>query len=191
MLDLAAPSAGLGRRQACKAYNGIPHAQAAGSKAYEIGPSWEERCAVSKRSYMRSAKPLPGIWPCAQVARPLFTRTPWDSVEKSHDRSRRVRPGGWGRPGQARLAVLDRTRWHVSAQVHVPTGLHLHAQPPYAPERQPAERLWPLTNAALANKHFHDIHERQEVQTQHCLALQALPHVIQAHTHFHWWPTLA
>jgi hypothetical protein len=31
--------------------------------------------------------------------------------------------------------------------------------PPYSPELQPAERLQPLTNAALANRHFRDVDE--------------------------------
>ncbi len=93
--------------------------------------------------------------------------------------------------GKHVLLVLDRAGWHVSAQVQIPAGLPLHFLPPYAPELQPAERLWPLTNEALANKHFYDLDELQEVQTQRCLALQVLPQVIHAHTQFHWWPQLA
>jgi transposase len=64
-------------------------------------------------------------------------------------------------------------------------GLHLHFLPPYSLELQPAERLWPLMDEALANKHFHNLDELQEVQTQRCLALQALPNVMHAHTQFH------
>ena len=89
------------------------------------------------------------------------------------------------------LLVLDRAGWHVSSQVQVPVGLHLHFLPPYSPELQPTERLWPLTNEALANKHFHDLDQLQEVQTQRCLTLQALPNIIHAHTQFHWWPQSA
>ncbi len=88
------------------------------------------------------------------------------------------------------MLVLDRAGWLVSPHVQVPMGRHLHFLPPYSPELQPAERLWPLTNEALANKHYHDLGERQEVQTPRCLALQAQPHVIHAHTRFHWWPQL-
>ena len=29
--------------------------------------------------------------------------------------------------------------------------------PPYTPELQPAERLWPLANEAVANHSFHDL----------------------------------
>jgi hypothetical protein len=89
--------------------------------------------------------------------------------------------------GKQVLLVLDGAGWHVSTQVDVPRGLHLHVLPPYSPELQPAERLWPLTNEALANRHFHDLDELQEVQVQRCLTRQAMPAVIRAYTNFHWW----
>lgn len=89
------------------------------------------------------------------------------------------------------LLVLDRAGWHVSPQVQRPVGVHLHFLPPYAPELQPAERLWPLTNEALANRHFQSLDELQAVQEQRCLRLQTMPKVIRAHTHFHWWPHTA
>lgn len=94
------------------------------------------------------------------------------------------------RAGQGKhvLLVLDSAGWHVSHQVQVPVGLHLHFLPPYSPELQPAERLWPLTNEALANRHFQDLDTLQDVQTHRCLALQTQPNVIRAHTRFHWWP---
>ena len=93
--------------------------------------------------------------------------------------------------GKQILLVLDGAGWHVSAQVDVPRGLHLHVLPPYSPELQPAERLWPRTNEALVNRHFHDLDARQEVQVQRCLTLQTMPAVIRAHTNFHWWPQTA
>jgi DDE superfamily endonuclease len=94
---------------------------------------------------------------------------------------------GAGR-GKQILLVRDRAGWHVSPQVQVPTGIHLHVLPPYAPELQPAERLWPLTNEAMANRHFRDLEELQTVQAQRCLELQARPEMIAGHTAFHWWP---
>jgi transposase len=93
--------------------------------------------------------------------------------------------------GKHVLVVLDRAGWQLSPQVDVPAGLHLRFLPPSSPALQPAERLWPLTNEALANRHFRDIDELQEVQTQRCLTLQARPEVIRAYTQFHWWPQMA
>ena len=65
-------------------------------------------------------------------------------------------------PGKQVLAVLDGAGWHVSAHVNVHAGVHLHFLPPYSPELQLAERLWPLTNEALANRYFHDLDALQE-----------------------------
>jgi hypothetical protein len=87
--------------------------------------------------------------------------------------------------------VCDGAGWHVSPQVQVPAGVHLHVLPPSSPELQPAECLWPLTNEALANRHFQDLDALQEVQAQRCLTLQAMPEVIRAHTNVHWWPQIA
>lgn len=97
---------------------------------------------------------------------------------------------GAGR-GKQILLVCDGAGWHVSPQVQLPGGIHLHPLPPYSPELQPAERLWPLTNAPLAHHHFQDLDALQTVQAQRCLTLQALPEVIRAHTSFHWWPETA
>jgi hypothetical protein len=77
--------------------------------------------------------------------------------------------------GKQVLLVLDRAGWHVSPQVQLPAGIHLHFLPPYSPELQPAERLWPLTNEALANRHFRDVDELQDRQVERCLTLQGMP----------------
>jgi transposase len=89
-------------------------------------------------------------------------------------------------PGKQILLVLDGAGWHVGAQLQVPPGIHLHVLPPYSPELQPAERLWPLTNEVLANRHFRDVDELQTVQAYRCLQLQTRPEIIAAHTRFHW-----
>jgi DDE superfamily endonuclease len=73
-------------------------------------------------------------------------------------------------PGRPILLVLDSAGWHVSSRVQIPEGLPLHFLPPYSPELQPAERLWPFTNEALANKHGASLDELQEVQTHRGLA---------------------
>jgi DDE superfamily endonuclease len=62
---------------------------------------------------------------------------------------------GAGR-GKQSLLVLDSAGWQVRPQVQAPAGIHLHFLPPYAPELQPAERLWPLTHEALAHRHVRD-----------------------------------
>lgn len=86
------------------------------------------------------------------------------------------------------LLVLDRAGWHTSKALAVPEGLHLLFLPPYSPELQPAEHLWPLSNEPLVNRHFRDLAELEEVQAQRCVFLQDFPDLIRSHTSFHWWP---
>ena len=40
--------------------------------------------------------------------------------------------------------VLDRAGWHTAKSLVIPEGNHLVFLPPYSPELQPAERLFPL-----------------------------------------------
>ena len=71
------------------------------------------------------------------------------------------------------LVILDRVVWHVSGRVGVPEGVRLVFLPPYSPELQPVERVWPLVNEAVAER---------------CLVLAQDPETLMRHTLFHWWP---
>ena len=93
--------------------------------------------------------------------------------------------------GRRIVLVLDGAGWHSGAQVAVPEGLHLVFLPPYSPELQPVERLWPLTNEPLANRHFASLAELEAAQAERCLTLRAQPAVLRAQAHFHWWPEAA
>jgi transposase len=50
--------------------------------------------------------------------------------------------------------------------------LQLLFLPPFSPELQPAEHLWPLTNTVLVNQHFAGIDELEDVQVERCATLQ-------------------
>jgi len=91
-------------------------------------------------------------------------------------------------PTKQIVLVLDRAGWHASPKLHVPEHVHLLFLPPYSPELQPAEHLWPLTNTVLANRHFASIDALEDVQAERCVALQARPDLIRSTTLFHWWP---
>ena len=49
------------------------------------------------------------------------------------------------------VLVLDNAGWHGPKNLAVPDGITLAFLPPYSPELQPAERLWPLVDAALCS----------------------------------------
>ena len=91
-------------------------------------------------------------------------------------------------PKKKIVLVLDRAGWHTSLRVRVPDHIYLHFLPPYSPELQPAEHLWPLTNAPLINRHFASIEELEDTQLAHCASLQRQPERIRSTTLFHWWP---
>ena len=60
--------------------------------------------------------------------------------------------------------------------------------PPYSPELQPVERVWPLVNEAVANRYFRDLEEMMEAVAERCRVLAQDPETLRRHTLFHWWP---
>ncbi|WP_293072610.1 MULTISPECIES: transposase [unclassified Moorena] len=62
--------------------------------------------------------------------------------------------------------TVDQARWHMSEKLEVPEGIHLFPLPPYSPELQPAERLWPVVNQALGNIVFDSIEPLEDLVEQ-------------------------
>jgi transposase len=91
-------------------------------------------------------------------------------------------------PTKQIVLILDRARWHSTQRLHVPDHVHVLFLPPYSPEEQPAEYLWPLTNTVLVNCHFASIEELEDVQATRCVALRACRDLVNSTTLFHWWP---
>jgi transposase len=89
------------------------------------------------------------------------------------------------------ILVLDQAGWHVSEHLTVPNGIRLAFLPPYSPELQPAERLWPLAREAIANQSFARLDDLDQALAARCLILASQPETIKAHTLFHWWPKTA
>ncbi len=58
--------------------------------------------------------------------------------------------------------------------------------PPYSPELQPAERLWPLVDEPIVNRHFATLTQLDATVAERCRCLDAA--TIRPHTAFHWWP---
>jgi transposase len=89
------------------------------------------------------------------------------------------------------LLVVDRAGWHTGGEVEVPEGIHLEFLPSGSPELQPAERLWVLTNEAVANGLFEEIEEVEETLMERCLELHDQSELIRDLTNYHWWPQAA
>lgn len=87
------------------------------------------------------------------------------------------------------VVVWDGAGSHTSADLVVPDGIDLVPLPPYSPELQPAERLWPLVNEAIANRSFTDLDALEAVLVDRCRALRADRVTIHDLTRYHWWPS--
>lgn len=89
------------------------------------------------------------------------------------------------------LLVLDRAGWHTAKKLRVPEGIHLEFLPSHSPELQPSERLWPLSNEGVANRHFEEIEEMEQTLATRCVALGEQPDLIRSYLRYHWWPNAA
>lgn len=86
------------------------------------------------------------------------------------------------------LLVQDGAGFHVPSPSGWPDGLEIITLPPYAPELQPAERLWTLTDMPLANICFDSLEALKEALGQQCAWLETQFDLLTRHTLFHWWP---
>lgn len=86
------------------------------------------------------------------------------------------------------IVPLDQAGWHTAEKLEVPDGIHLLHLPPYSPELQPAERLWPLVNEPLVNQAFHSIEEVEELVYQRCQQLLQQQALIRGITDYYWLP---
>lgn len=93
-------------------------------------------------------------------------------------------------PHKQIVLMVDGAGSHRSHELVVPQGLHLIPLPPYSPELQPAEKLWPLTNEPLVNKRFDTLSDLEAVQVARCQALASMTEQVRGRTLFHWWPRI-
>jgi transposase len=89
------------------------------------------------------------------------------------------------------LLVLDQAGWHTAKKLRVPEGIHLEFLPSHSPELQPSERLWALSDEAVANQHFERIEQMEEALAKRCVALRDQPEIIRSYIRYHWWPNAA
>jgi transposase len=89
------------------------------------------------------------------------------------------------------VLVVDKAGWHTAGEVRPPEGIHLEFLPAGSPELQPAERLWPLSNEALANGLFEKIEQIEQTLMHRCVQLLDQAELIEGLTNYHWWPQTA
>ena len=89
------------------------------------------------------------------------------------------------------MLVMDQAGWHVAGEVQQmqkPEELTLSLLPPYSPELMPAERLWELTDAPLANRVFERLEDLEAMLAEQCVRLTEQRERIRSRTLYHWWP---
>jgi len=171
--------------------------------AVEVGATDEHR--VGRKPLLRKAWARKGARPIARVqhrfewlyvlgfVHPASGRKEWqfasgiNTAVMSVARDYFARAVGAGQRKRIVL-VLDQAGDQTSPQVQVPEGLHRVSLPPYSPELQPAEHLWPFSDQALVNQHFATLDDLEDAVADHCDRLQGQPEAIRTATRFHWWP---
>ena len=90
--------------------------------------------------------------------------------------------------GRDRIIVLglDSAGWHTAPNLVVPEALRLAYLPPYSPELQPAEHLWPVLDEPLANQYFETLADLERAVADRCRVLDG--DQLSLGTNFHWWP---
>ena len=69
--------------------------------------------------------------------------------------------------------------------------IRLEFLPSGTPELMLAERLWPSSNEAIANRLFEEISEVEEALLERCHHLLDRAKTIRDLTTYHWWPQMA
>ena len=84
------------------------------------------------------------------------------------------------------VLLVDRAGFHTSKAVRVPAGIELFYLPPYSPELQPAERLWPLLREVIANRVLKTLSSLEKVLVNRCQWFSKNWDIVQPHVGFQW-----
>ena len=84
------------------------------------------------------------------------------------------------------ILLLDRAGFHTGKGLEVPQGIELFYLPPWTPELQPAERLWPLLREAIANKVWTTLCALEDAVEKRCQWFSKNRKKVQAHVGFQW-----
>jgi len=84
------------------------------------------------------------------------------------------------------VLLWDQAGFHQTHSMNVPEGIEFFPLPPYTPELQPAERLWPCLHEAMANRWIRTLDHLEELLTERIRALIKTPGYIKALTNFEW-----
>jgi transposase len=127
----------------------------------------------------------PGCWWAAAFCRTPCRHSPAHRIFFEALLAAFARQTGAGRE-RSIILVLNNAGWHGPEDLAIPEGISLVFLPPYTPELQPAEHLWPLVDEPIANRHVASLGELSTIIAARCRQLDA--DTLRPHTDFHWWP---
>lgn len=84
------------------------------------------------------------------------------------------------------VMLWDQAGFHQTGNMTVPPGIEFFPLPPYTPELQPAERLWPCLHEAMANRWIRTLDHLEEILSERIRSLMKIPGHIKALTGFKW-----
>ena len=86
------------------------------------------------------------------------------------------------------MLLLDNAGFHTWQNLAVPDGIRLVYLPPYSPELQPAETLWPLVDEPIVNRLVPSLDDLVNSIGARCCDLAERQTEISSRTGFAWWP---
>lgn len=84
------------------------------------------------------------------------------------------------------VLLLDRAGYHRAHDIAVPPNVHLLFLPPYTPELQPVECIWPLVREAIANRSFDDLDGLESTIIRRCRWLMRHSETVRGRAGFQW-----
>jgi transposase len=89
-------------------------------------------------------------------------------------------------PGERNILVMDNAPWHQFNDDLAPEGIIPLALPPYSPELNPSERLWPKLRDVLSAKVVASKDELRDYLSAEILRWIATPAELQSLTYYYW-----
>lgn len=89
------------------------------------------------------------------------------------------------------VLMIDQAGFHTGKELAIPEGIKIEQLPPYTPELQPVESLWPLLKESIANRAYETIDELEEVLIKRIKWLIENTETVLGATGFGWIPRCA
>jgi len=84
------------------------------------------------------------------------------------------------------LLLIDGAGFHTGKEVERPENVQFFPLPPYTPELQPTETVWPLLREAVANDVHTHIDPFEEKLADRCEWLRGHPETVKGAAGFKW-----